>query len=856
MRKVTLFVSSPGDVEHERCRVDHVAQRLNGEFADAVCIETVRWETKFYEAYTTYQSQIPEAATCDLVLGIFWSRLGTALPAEFPCMGDGTPYPSGSAYEVLSSIAARKNGARPDVYVFKKTAKAVAEIGDAEKLNEAESQWSRLEQFFQQWFLTAEGTFRSAFQRFETTDAFEAEVEQLLRQWLAQKVLSVGPAVSWPIALKGSPFRGLDVFDAGHADVFFGRARDTKRAIERLMAAAGRGTQSLLVIGPSGAGKSSLVRAGAMPHIIGPGGVPDVDVWRVATMRPGGGATPIDALAEALFAGAKGSAAAAGDAAMPALPEIAAGDYKTVKELAALMHAGADAAVVPVMRALDRIGADARAQGGFDRAVRADLLLVVDQLDDLFSARVTPADRALFAKTLAALVATKRVWLITTLRADLYEHVLAEPDLIKLKHDGAEHDLSPPGDGDLADIVRKPAEAAGLVYEADPKTGESLDDRLLREAGSADTLPLLQFTLQRLFEERKVVDGKTLLTVAAYESFGGIEGALREEGEAALKKANLGKNSELVLARLVRALTAYDRERQVLTQQPARRSSVVTDADSQRLVEALLERRILVADDADLGDGDYGTLHLAHEAVLRAWPALSRHLDSAKLYRSVVAECALLIPGWKEKRCAPFWRRRRASDELLRGIELEEARKVIRLFASELDGDTRAFIQASDVWDRRRSYYAVGTAIGAIVLAVLALTFGIDSAIQRANSIRNYSGAAIRVVDSIRIEIADHRSDMVKMPKRAVLNILNTYSQAIDNLVGPAGDDADLKHSQELMLREFGDLYAAIGHRGEARSAYNAALAIATDLARRRPAEIQPQIELALLTDRLKALGE
>jgi hypothetical protein len=708
--------------------------------------------------------------------------------------------------------------------------------------------------------MTPDGAFRAAYQRFETPDEFETEIERLLRQWLA-KALNAGPSVSWPIAIKGSPFRGLDVFDARHADVFFGRARDIKRAIERLMVAAGKGTPSLIVLGPSGAGKSSLVRAGIVPRIIAPGGVPAVDVWRVATMRPAGGATPIDALAEALFAGAKNSVAAggvagAGEAPFAALPEIAKGDYKAPKELAALMRTGAEAGVLPVMRALDRLGADARAQGGFDQEVRADLLLVVDQLEDLFSNRATAADRVLFAKTLTALVATKRVWIITTLRADLYERVLAEPDLLALKHNGAEHDLSPPGEGDLADIVRKPAEAAGLVYETDPKTGESLDDRILRDAGSAGTLPLLQFTLQRLFNERKSIGGKTLLTVAAYESFGGIEGALRDEGEQALKQANLDKNADLILARLVRALTTYDRERQVLTQQPARRSSVVTDAESQRLIDALLERRILVADDDNPGDGNGGTLHLAHEAVLRAWPALSRHLESAKLYRSVVAECAELIPGWKIKRAMPLWRRGRASDELLRGIELAQARRVHRLFANELEPDTRAFIEASDVWDKRRSYYAVGAVVGSIVLAVLALGFGIDSWVQRSRSIRNYSGAAIRVVESITDEIAEHREDLAKMPEAAVLNILGSYSHAIDGLVGPAGNNPNLKHSQELMLREFGDIYAAIGRRAEARSAYRAALAIATDLARLQPAEMQRQIEVALLNDRLRALGE
>ena len=35
-------------------------------------------------------------------------RLGTELPKDFPTLASGEPYPSGTAYEVLSAIEARK----------------------------------------------------------------------------------------------------------------------------------------------------------------------------------------------------------------------------------------------------------------------------------------------------------------------------------------------------------------------------------------------------------------------------------------------------------------------------------------------------------------------------------------------------------------------------------------------------------------------------------------------------------------------------------------------------------------------------------------------------------------------------
>src|SRR5580692_4285778 len=115
-----IFVSSPGDAHFERLRVDRVVARLNGELAGAVRLVTVRWETAFYSAHDTFQAQIPLSTDCNIVVAIFRSRLGTELPPDFPRMADGEPYPSGTAYEVLTAIARRQQGsALPDVFVFR-----------------------------------------------------------------------------------------------------------------------------------------------------------------------------------------------------------------------------------------------------------------------------------------------------------------------------------------------------------------------------------------------------------------------------------------------------------------------------------------------------------------------------------------------------------------------------------------------------------------------------------------------------------------------------------------------------------------------------------------------------------------
>src|SRR5262249_22417915 len=202
---------------------------------------------------------------------------------------------------------------------------------------------------------------------------------------------------------------------------------------------------------------------------------------------------------------------------LAALPEMAESDYATPAELANLLTHADETSVKPIVRALDKIGETEAKKSGFDRTVRADLLIVIDQLDELFGGQVSDAERTNFAKLLAELVATGRVWVVSTLRADLYERFLKETQLLALKSKGVTYDLAPPGATEIDEIIRGPATAAGLVYETDAKTGERLDDRLIHDVDRPDMLPLLQFTLNFLFEQRVSEGGETRLTLKAYD---------------------------------------------------------------------------------------------------------------------------------------------------------------------------------------------------------------------------------------------------------------------------------------------------------------------------------------------------
>ncbi len=859
LRVLRLFLSSPGDVAVERRRVAAVVSRLNGEFAGRALIETVRWETEAYQAHTTFQAQIPHAVGCDLVLAIFKWRLGTELPPDFPDrLETGEPYPSGTAYELLTSIEQRRRGGPlPDIFVYRFAGSSPRlELEDPNR-DRIERDWSALKGFFERWFLTPEGHFRAAFQTYGSEDDFEAQVEPLLRKWLADKVAS-GRAVAWPDAVKGSPFPGLEAYGHRHAAVFFGRSRDTARGVELWRESESRGTAFLAVVGSSGSGKSSLARAGLVPRLTTPGVVEAVDGWRVATLRPGDGqAGPVAALAAALLAEAR-DLPVPEEGRGPALPEIAAGDARTPAELAELMAGSDRAAARTVVNALDRIGAALGLTERIDRAVRCDLVLVVDQLDEIFAPAVTDQARDGFVRMLAALLATGRVWVVATLRADLYAALLDHPGLRALKEAGQTLDLAPPGPAELAEIVRRPAEAAGLAFERDPVSGESVDERLLAEADRPDMLPLVQLALARLYEGRRRENqgqenqgqarkgrkgqenrgeegDRVVLPADVYAGLGGLSGIIDEAGERAL--AGLDPEAATRLPQLTRGLaelgSAGGPLAGTLSVRPVALAVAAPDAARRRLVDALVAARLLTVSGAGAG----GQVRLAHQRVLTDWARVREIVAGSQDFYRIHADV---------ERQRLRWEANRRSDLLLpRGLPLAEAESIVGRYGDDLGPETRDFIRASR---KRAGRGQVLTAAAAVVFAAVAAGALLLGGVAREQTRLAESNFAVarEAVRGVVFDIVQGLGDVSGMRVDALRTILATVRTASDTLAVAAPGDPGLLRTRGAMFDNFARLYAALGDIPAARASAEQAVAIMRGLLESRPEDVRVEGDLSI----------
>ncbi len=817
-----LFVSSPDDADVERRRAEGVVSRLNGDFAGAARLETVRYETRFYQAHLSPQEQIPPPTECDLVVGVFRWRLGTPLSPEFPeRMPDGRAYPSGTAYELLTAIGKRQAGANlPDIYVFRFMGSAPNPPLDDPNYDRIKREWESLSAFIAEWFRAPEGHFKAYFHSYGKEDDFEAQLETLLRQWLAEKVAG-GRMARWSIAIKGSPFRGLDAFGAMHASVFFGRSREVARAVDLCRKAAARLAPFLLLLGPSGAGKSSLARAGVLTRLTTPGVIAEVDAWRTAVMRPGDDAAgPFAALAAALFL-SEADLPKDEEGRGPALPELAKGDFQTPANLAAALRHADATAVKPILNALSRVGEAMRARERYDRDPRCDLVLLVDQLDELFVPAIAAAERDAFISLLAAFVATGRIWVALTLRDAFYPQVLASPVLSALKEHGASLDVAPPGAAELAEIVRAPADAAGLLYEKDAASGETLDSRILREADEPDMLPLVQLALTRLYEARDEADGRVVLTLKAYEGLGGLKGIVDEAGEKALGALNEEERARLppLLRQLAVPAQGGDGPA-ALTIRSIALAIAAPDAAARKLVDALVRERVLTTRAFEVKTQ---IVRLAHQRVLTDWTRAARIVaDSADFYR-IRDEVEDQRRRWEAGK-------RRGELLLVRGLPLAEARDMAAHYGAELSPATLAFIGAS----RRRANRAQAIAwAAAAVFALVAVGAGVAAKMavdQKQIADRNFA-AAKATVDGLIFNIADGLRNVAGMRVETISKILETTRKTVDQLLATAPNDPRLLRSRAAMLIDFARTYQSAGDLKDALAAAAESLDIDRKLA-------------------------
>jgi WD40 repeat protein len=366
------------------------------------------------------------------------------------------------------------------------------------------------------------------------------------------------------------PYPGMRPFAADDTGSFHGREAEITELIGRLRA----GQREIFVIGPSGSGKSSLVAAGVLPRLAR--GLSGLGPFVVRELRPGD--QPFSRLCRVLDA-------------PPGQPLAAA------ERVAALLA---------------------------HRASRASVLIVVDQLEELFTQASTD-ERATFLDALRTLRTEPRCAVIYTLRADFSGALMESPLWPERPAQLSRVDVIPLRDKALREAIAAPAEGVGVTVEPE------LIERLVADAASEPgILPLLQETLVQLWDAR----ADQTLTLAGYQALGdgvrsGLAVALARRADATLQRFNAAQ-TDIARRILLRLISFGEGRSDTRRQQPRTQLRAAGDgaADFAFVLQTMVDDRLLTIDDDVAGEP---RIDLAHEIMISAWPTLASWIGDHRL---------------------------------------------------------------------------------------------------------------------------------------------------------------------------------------------------------------------------------
>jgi len=495
------------------------------------------------------------------------------------------------------------------------------------------------------------------------------------------------------------PYRGLLPLEADDAGILFGREAAVIDALDRLRGLREAPPPRLLVIlGASGSGKSSFLRAGLLPRLARDDrqflALPIIRPERVAIS----GETGLLRALEGVFRTANLSVARA--------------------DLRAAIDGGATK-LRPLLSMLAQKATPAAADTTVTPKAPT-LVLSIDQGEELFLAEGQQEAQP-FLALLRDLVTPEAPAVIAlfTIRSDNYERLQLAKELEGVRQQALS--LPPMPKGSYAEVIKGPAQR----LEGTPRAlriDDEVVDALLADSeagGAKDALPLLAFTLERLYGEYGATGH---LKLEHYEKLGRIEGSIEAAVDRVFRAADADpkvpkdRQGRLALLRhgLIPWLAGIDPDTGAPRRRVARLSEI--PAEARPLIDLLVEQRLLSTDVAT-GTKET-TIEPAHEALLRQWSLLRGWLKEDAALLTVLDGIKREARDWAANGKATSWlahtgERLRAAERLLGRPDL----------AANLEPTDKDYVaccqraeQAAQTAARQRVLFG---AVAAVVLAVI-----------------------------------------------------------------------------------------------------------------------------------------
>ncbi|MEH1997620.1 MAG: pentapeptide repeat-containing protein [Nostoc sp.] len=480
------------------------------------------------------------------------------------------------------------------------------------------------------------------------------------------------------------PYKGLSYFDCTEADanLFYGRTALADELLEKV-----RSGNFLAVLGASGSGKSSVVRAGLLYQLKLGRRLSGSDTWQLKIFRPG--INPLQNLALAFVE-----------------PELS--DIERASQLA---------------KAEELIAKGAVGLGQLITAAQTQrVVLVVDQFEEAFTQCQDITKRQQFFEcVLGALQRDdNKLCLIITMRADFFGKCL-EKEYGGLAKKIQEHlvTVTPMIREELETAIIKPAQQVNLAVEP-----ELVSQMIADVEGSPGSLPLLQYTLTELWQQRT----EERLTLTTYSKLGGVRGTLQIRATEVYESLSL--EEQQATKRIFLELTQLGEGTEDTRRQIVQRDLVswqYSEALINKVIQRLADEKLVVTStliEKGSGSSQVAVVDVAHEALIRHWSLLRKWIEESR---------DILRQKRKIEAAAVEWRDRgKVKDYLFQGKRLTEA-KVFQKEQAEslrLSNQAEEFIQASSRQKRNNSLQSIGFSLILPLIFLIYVTPGVIKQIQ------------------------------------------------------------------------------------------------------------------------------
>ncbi|HAZ44468.1 MAG TPA: hypothetical protein DDW76_09425 [Cyanobacteria bacterium UBA11369] len=481
------------------------------------------------------------------------------------------------------------------------------------------------------------------------------------------------------------PYRGLEYFDFNDEDpkYFYGRTALTNQLLEKV-----HQSNFLAVLGASGSGKSSVVRAGLL-HQLKQGALSGSERWTIyKPFVPG--EHPIKSIENAIGV--------------------------RVNQLETAIKA------TPSER----------------------VLLVVDQFEEAFALCRDNGERQQFFECLMGAVKhlEKKLCLVVAMRADFFGKC-AEKDYAGLAK-AIEQNLVtvlPMSQEELREAITKPAERVGLEVER-----ELITQMIADVSGFPGDLPLMQYTLTELWEQRKL----NWLTISDYTRLGGVKKALEKHANEVYK--SFSRKEQEVAKRIFLELTRLG-EGTEDTRRQVRQEDLINPKQSEEIVDRVVQRlakeKLIVTGEQQWEEQRVAIVNIAHEALIRNWNLLVKWLKENQVALLRKQEIEDAAQAWRDNR------KRGEEAYLLQGTRLATAEDYLQRYADNvpLSGLAQEFVRKSIKHRQinRRNLFITITAVilGLSGLAIWALIEGEDARIRADSASSRALFAADRKLEAL-----------------------------------------------------------------------------------------------------------